>query len=403
MALNDLAVRRAKPQDKPYKLFDGAGLFLEVTPAGGKHWKLKFRVANKERKLSIGPYPEISLAEARNKTSDARRQLAAGSDPAQQKQAEKRAKKLTAGNSFEMVAREFMKVRMADKAPSTIRKKTELMEKNLFPSLGLRPVNEITAPELLATIRKVEARGALEIAHRCSQTCSQVFRYAVATGLAERDPAADLRGALKPVVVKHHAAVTDPLEVGKLLRAIDGYIGTYAVRCALQLAPLVFTRPGELRKAEWTEFDLDKAEWNIPAAKMKMREPHLVPLSTQAVTILRELHKLTGTDHYVFPSVRTGKRPISDNTLNAGLRRIGYDHNEMTTHGFRAMARTILDEVLDVRPELIEHQLAHAVKDPMGRAYNRTKHLAARREMMQQWADYLDEQRKGAKVIALGQ
>jgi integrase len=267
--------------------------------------------------------------------------------------------------------------------------------------MGGRPVGDITAPELLTVLRRIESRGALETAHRALRNSGQVFRYAIATGRAERNPAADLRGALPPVKTKHLAAMTDPQGVGALLRAIDGYQGTFVVKCALRLAPLVFLRPGELRKAEWAEFDLAAACWNIAGARMKMKNPHLVPLARQALAILRELHVLTGAGQYVFPSIRAASRPMSENTVNGALRRLGFSGNEICGHGFRAMARTILDEVLNVRPDIIEHQLAHAVRDPNGRAYNRTRFLAERRKMMQQWADYLDSVKASAEVIPL--
>jgi integrase len=273
------------------------------------------------------------------------------------------------------------------------------MERDLFPWIGKRPISEIKAPELLGALRRVESRGALESARRLKIIAGQVFRYAVATGRAERDPSGDLKGALAPPQERHHAAITDPKDVAPLLRAIDGYQGHFVVKCALRLAPLFFVRPGELRHAEWAEIDLDEAIWNIPAHKMKMKQAHIVPLCKQAVEILTELKKLTGASRYVFPSGRTYARPMSENAILAALRRMGYDKDTMTGHGFRAMARTILDEVLQVRPDFIEHQLAHAVRDPNGRAYNRTAHLIERRKMMQTWADYLDGLKDGAVVI----
>jgi len=286
-------------------------------------------------------------------------------------------------------------------APSHGDKIIRRLERDVFPWLGARAIAGINAPELLTTLRRIEDRGAVETAHRALQNCGQVFRYAIATGRAERDPTGDLRGALPPVKQTHHAAITDPKAIGELLRAIDGYEGSFVTKCALCLAPLVFVRPGELRNAEWTEINLDLGEWNIPAERMKMREPHLVPLSTQTIKILRELYALTGNGRYVFPGARSSKRPMSDNAILAALRRMGIPKDEMTGHGFRAMARTILDEVLGVRPDYIEHQLAHAVRDPNGRAYNRTAHLAERKKMMQQWADYLDSLKDGGNVVAL--
>jgi integrase len=393
--LSEAQVRKAKPQEKPYKLFDGNGLFLLITPSGGKLWRFRYRFSGKEKLLAIGSYPEISLSEAREKRLMARKDVVAGIDPGEVKKARKAA--LTDGleNSFEVVAREWHRkfsLNWSDVHASTTIRRLEL---NVFPWIGARPIADINAPELLAVLRRVESRGAQETAHRIKSICGRVFRYAVATGRAKRDPAADLKGALPPVKKSHLAAITDPVKVADLLRAIDGYQGSLRIKCALRLAPLVFVRPGELRQAEWTEIDLEKAEWNIPATRMKIKEPHLVPLATQAIAILRELQPLTGQGRYVFPSVRSFGRPMSNNTINAALRLLGYGKDEMTGHGFRAMARTILDEVLQVRPDFIEHQLAHAVRDPNGRAYNRTAHLGERRKMMQDWADYLDRLKLG--------
>jgi integrase len=277
------------------------------------------------------------------------------------------------------------------------------LELDVFPVIGNRPIGEIKAPGLLAMLQRIESRGALETAHRVRTVCSQIFRYAVVTGRVDRDPAADLKGALPPYKKSHLAAITEPAKVADLLKSIDGYQGSFVVKCAMQLAPLVFVRPGELRQAEWSEFDLDAAEWHIPAERMKMKEPHLVPLSKQAVAILRELQALTSRSVYVFPSARSNARPMSNNAINAALRRMGFEKDEMTGHGFRAMARTILDEVLQFRPDFIEHQLAHAVRDPNGRAYNRTAHLSERKNMMQVWADYLHGLKTGAKVIPIRQ
>jgi len=310
-----------------------------------------------------------------------------------------KAAKIQDENTFEVVAREwhtkFATTWTLVHAAMILRR----LELNVFPWIGVRPIIDIKAPELLRVLRRIESRGALETAHRVRIICGQVFRYAVATGRADRDPVADLRGAIPPVKSKHFSAMTDPVKVAGLLRAIDGYEGSFVTRCALRLAPLLFVRPGELRQAEWAEIDLDAAEWNIPAEKMKTRDAHLLPLARQAVEILKELQPVSGSGKYVFPSARSPLRPMSNNAVLAALRRMGIDKDEMTGHGFRAMARTILDEVLQVRPELIEHQLAHAVRDPLGRAYNRTKHLPERRRMMQTWADYLDGLKAGAKVI----
>ena len=412
MPLTDTVIRNAKPgynqvtqkpadPTKPYKMGDAGGLYLEIAPSGGKWWRFKYRYAGKEKRLSLGVYPDISLKDARQRRDDARKLLANDIDPGENRKAIKAAKVERAGNSFEVIAREWFAKQSAIWTDNHSSRIIQRLERDIFPWIGGRPIADITAQELLSVLRRIEARGAVETAHRALQNCGQVFRYAIATGRAERDPSPDLKGALPPVKQSHHAAITDPKAIGELLRAIDDYHGQFVTKCALRLAPLFFVRPGELRKAEWSEIDLDKAEWNIPAARMKMREPHLVPLSLQASAILRELHPLTGHSKFVFPGARTNGRPMSDNAILAALRRMGFAKDEMSGHGFRAMARTILDEVLQVRPDYIEHQLAHAVRDPNGRAYNRTAHLAERRKMMQQWADYLDKLKAGAEIIPL--
>lgn len=399
--LSDMQVSRAKSQAKDVKLFDGGGLFLMITPTGGKLWHFKYRFDGKEKKLSFGSYPSISLSDARQRREDAKKLLANGVDPSEIKKAQKAATVAVTENAFEIVAREWHTKFSGSWSPSHAETTLRRIELDVFPVLGARPVGEIKAMELLTMLRRIESRGALETAHRVRTICGQVFRYAVATGRAERDPAVDLKGALPPYKKGHLAAITDPKAVIPLLRAIDGYQGSFVVKCALQLAPLFFVRPGELRQAEWSEFDFEKAEWNIPAERMKMKVAHLVPLSIQALNVLQELQTLTGRSKYLFPCHRSYARPMSNNAINAALRRMGFDKDEMTGHGFRAMARTILDEVLQVRPDYIEHQLAHAVRDPNGRAYNRTAHLAERIKMMQQWADYLDNLKNGAKVIQL--
>jgi len=401
MTLTDVAIRKAKPADKTQRLFDGRGMYLELSPAGGKWWRLKYRFGGKEKRLSLGTYPDTGLSEAREKRDAARKLLAAGVDPGEQRKAAKAAGEERAANSFEVVAREWhakQSVSWVDLHASRIMLR---LENDIFPWLGSRPIADITAKELLATVNRIVDRGAVESAHRVLQNCGQVFRYAIATGRAERNPAADLRGALPPVKQTHHAAIIEPNAIGGLLRAMDAYNGSLVTKCALRLAPLLFVRPGELRHAEWSEFDLDGAQWNIPAEKMKMREPHLVPLSPQAVAILREIRALTGRGRYVFPSARSPQRPMSNNAVLSALRRMGYATDEMSGHGFRAMARTVLDEVLHFRPDYIEHQLAHAVKDPNGRAYNRTAHLAERHKMMTSWADYLDTLKVGGKIIPM--
>lgn len=399
MPLTDTAIRKAKPSGKPFKMFDERGLFLLISAAGGKWWRLNYRFEGKQKTLSMGVYPEISLKDARARRDAARKLLAQGIDPSDNRKAVKSGRMERAANSFEVVAREWYAKYSPNWAKTHADKIIQRLERDVFPWLGARPVAEIAAPELLAAMRRIEARGALESAHRTLSNCGQVFRYAVATGRAERDPSGDLRGALPPYKRDHFAAITDPKRVGQLLREIDGYQGTFAVNCALRLAPLVFVRPGELRMAQWADIDLDAAEWRYTARKTDT--PHIVPLATQAVAILRELHAVTGHGQYLFPGGRSPKRAMSDNAILAALRRIGIAKEEMSGHGFRAMARTILDEVLGVRPDLIEHQLAHAVRDPNGRAYNRTAHLPARRKMMQQWADYLDKLKVGADVIPI--
>jgi integrase len=397
MPLTDTAIRNAKPGDKPSKLFDERGLFLLVTPTGGKWWRLKYRFDGKEKLLSLGTYPDVGLKVARERRDDARKLLADGIDPGENRKATKAAKQERAANSLEVVAREWYAKMAPNWAEHHGDRIIRRFERDIFPWIGGRPIAEVTAPELLAMVRRIEDRGALETAHRALQNCGQVFRYAVATGRAERDPTGDLKGALPPVKGEHFAAVTEPDQVAKVLRALDGYEGTFTVACALRLAPLVFVRPGELRKAEWADIDLGAAEWRYIVTKTNT--PHIVPLATQAVAILRELHALTGAGRYVFPGARSNGRPMSDNAILAAMRRMGIPKDEMSGHGFRAMARTILDEVLGFRPDFIEHQLAHAVKDPNGRAYNRTAHLGERRKMMQAWADYLEKLKAGAEVL----
>lgn len=399
MALTAIRIKNEKPTDKPKKLSDGGGLFLLVQPNGSRYWRLSYRFAGKQKTLALGVYPDVSLLDARKRRDDARKLLADDVDPGENRKASKVAGVTRAANSFEVVAREWHGKFSPGWAASHSSKIIRRLEENIFPWIGSRPIAEISAPELLGCIRRIEARGILETAHRTLQHCGQVFRYAVQTGRAERDPSGDLRGAIPPVRDKgHFAAVTEPKQVAQLLRTLDGYQGTLVVTSALRLAPLVFVRPGELRKAEWADFDLVAAEWRYTVTKTK--QDHIVPLSTQAVAILRELYALTGTGRYVFPGARSNGRAMCDNAILAAMRRMGIGKDEMSGHGFRAMARTVLDEVLGVRPDLIEHQLAHAVRDPLGRAYNRTTHLPERKKMMQQWADYLDKLKAGAEVIS---
>ena len=400
MSLTDKSIRTARHSDKAVRLFDGGGLYLEFAPKGGKWWRLKYRFGGKEKRFSLGVYPHVTLKQARERRDEAKKLLANGIDPSVQRKASNAAVTERAANSFEAIAREWFASFSRKWVKGHSDKVLRRLEHNVFPYLGARPIAEITTPELLVVLRKVEGRGAIETAHRTKQNCSQVFRYAVATGRAERDPTVELRGALTPVRERHHPTITDPKAIGALLRAIDGYDGSLVTRCALQLAPLTFVRPGELRRAEWPEFDFDKAEWRIPADRMKMREQHIVPLSTQAVAVLMELQPLTGRNRYVFPGARTNGRPMSENTVNAALRRLGYASDQMTGHGFRSMASTLLNEQGWHR-DAIERQLAHAERDNVRAAYNYAEHLPERRRMMQAWSDYLDTLANGAQVIAL--
>jgi integrase len=401
MPLTDTVIRNAKPGGKTAKLFDERGLYLEISPNGGKWWRLKYRFDGKEKRLSLGVYPDVALKMARERRDEARKLLANGIDPSENRKAQKSARADRAANSFEAVAREWFAKYSPNWAASHASKIIQRLEKDIFPWLGGKPIAEITAPDLLTVLRRIENRGALDTSHRAHQNCGQIFRYGIATGRCDRDPAADLRGALAPAKHEHFASITEPAAVGELLRAIDGFRGTLVVQNALKLAPLFFVRPGELRQAAWEQFDFDKREWRYFVTKTKSE--HLVPLAKQAVAILQELYPLTGGGKFVFPG-RDPKKPMSDAALNAALRRMGYDtKTEITGHGFRAMARTILHQELGVKPEVIEHQLAHRVPDALGTAYNRTKFLKERRAMMQQWADYLDKLKAGAEVIPLPQ
>ena len=400
MALTDTFVKNVKATDSDVgiKHADGQGLYLHVKPAG-KYWRMSYRFDGKQKTLALGTYPEVSLLKARDRRTAARALLADGIDPGAAKREEKQAKLSAAANTFELVAREWLAKTAAERMTSTHGKVTKWLEKDVFPWIGEMPMSAIGPRDVLAALRKMEARGALDSVQRVKQICGQVFRYAVASGSAERDVTQDLKGALAKHVAGHFAAITEPKQAGDLMRAIFSYQGHPYTVAALKLSPLVFVRPGELRTAEWAEIDLDAAEWRIPGSKMKMKVDHLVPLSRQAVELLRTVKPLTGHGKYVFPSLRTSERPMSENTINGALRGMGIAEDVHSAHGFRAMARTIMDEVMIERVELIEHQLAHAVKDTNGRAYNRTSHLSARVAMMQRWADYLDKLRIGAEVI----
>lgn len=396
MALTDTFIRQVKHSGNTAgdKHSDAQALYLLVNKAG-KYWRMNYRLDGKQKTLALGVYPDVTLAEARRLRDDARKKIKDGSDPVQAKRQAKAARALAVSSTFESMARAYLAKVAPNRTPSTLEKNTTWLERNVFPIIGAAPIADITPRDMLAVLQKIEARGAIESAHKIKQLCGQVFRFAVASGLAERDVTADLRGALSAVPKAHYAAITDPAEVGPLLRAIHAYSGHPYAQAALKLSPLLFVRPGELRAAEWAEIDLAAGEWRIPGAKMKMGVDHVVPLARQAVEILRAVHPMSGHGKYVFPSIRTDDRCMSENTVNAGLRSMGYDKDMITAHGFRATARTILDEVLGERVDLIEHQLAHAVRDTNGRAYNRTAHLPARREMMQRWADYLEKLQSG--------
>jgi len=395
MPLTDIAIRNAKPTDKQYKMVDGDGMHLLVSTKGGKYWRLDYRFNGKRKTISLGVYPEVKLKSARKRREEARELVAHGVDPS----THRKVQKATAGrDTFEAIAREWYAKHSPLWSESHGKRILRRFEKDLFPWLGNRPIVQITAPELLSVLRRIEKRGAIETTHRAHQNCGQVFRYAIATGRAERDPSGDLRGAIPPAKEKHHPSISNTKQIGGLLRAIDGYEGTLVTKCALQIAPLVFVRPGELRHAEWAEFDIPNKEWRIPAEKMKMKAPHIVPLSDQVIEILNEIRPLTGCDNgkYVFPSVRSVKRPMSENTVNAALRRMGYSKDEMTGHGFRSIASTRLNE-MGWNRDAIERQLAHAERDNVRAAYNYAEHLDERRKMMQAWADYLDDLKKPSK------
>ena len=388
MKLTASQIKSAKATNKPIKLADGRGLYVLVKLNGAKYWRLKYRFAGKEKLLALGVFPAVSLAQARLLCAEAKALLAANRDPSLTKQIQKNLLQNESQDTFEAVANEWFAAKIADKSESYKARTWRILEKDLFPRIGQISAGDLTGQMLLAALRAIEVRT-IDIAHRAKLTVSQVMRYAVATGRADRDIAADLTGALKPRSVKHAATLLDPSEIGQLLRSIDAYSGSLIVKSALQLSPLLFVRPGELRTMEWKEIDWETARWEIPAEKMKMRQPHIVPLASQSLDVLRQIHPLTGRGDYVFPSARKGGRPLSDNGVRTALRSLGYTNEQITPHGFRAMARTLLDEELKYRVDYIEHQLAHAVKDPLGRAYNRTKHMDERVEMMQRWGDFL--------------
>jgi integrase len=387
--LTATAVKQAKPRTKAYSLSDGGWLYLFVKPNGTKAWRFNYRINGKQKTLAIGIYPDISLKAARDKHKEARENLANGIDPNAAKQAQKAADQGAFANSFEVVALEWLQKRGA-KSEGGDKRLNRLLQKDLFPYIGKRPISKITSPDLLKALRRIESRGAVNTAHRAKQAAGMVFRYAAATGRAERDPSVDLKDALAQPKRTHFKSITEPAEIGPLLTAINNYRGTPVVMAALKLSPLFFCRPGELRHLEWSEVNFSESRIELPASKMKMKESHIIPLASQAIEILKELLPITGRGKFVFPSARGASRPLSDNGVRTALRTLGYTNDQISPHGFRAMARTILDEVLNFPVDWIEHQLSHAVRDANGRAYNRTKHLMQRRGMMQTWADYLD-------------
>ena len=397
MTLTDTQIRKVKSREKSFKLADGKGLFLVVQPNNSKYWRFRYWFSGREKLLSIGVYPEVTLAGARKKRDEAVQMLADDIDPGMAKQLKKRARKLGPENSFESVAREWH-IKFSSKWTAEYGEKVlRALEMNIFPWLGNRPMNEINALELLLVLRRVENRGAIDTTHRLRQYCGNIYRYAIVTGRADRDVSADLRGAIPPVKTRHYASIIDPKAIGGLLRAIRGYNGHLVTRCALQLAPLTFVRAGELRKAEWSEFNFETAEWKIAARRMKMKVVHIVPLSAQAIAVLREIQALTGDGKYVFPCLRSPDRPMSENAILAALRRLGYAKDEMTGHGFRSMASTLLNEQGWNR-DAIERQLSHSERDSIRAAYNYAEYLPERRRMMQHWADYLDELTNSQKM-----
>ena len=399
MALTDTAIRNAKPRSKPYKLSDSLGLFVLVQPSGGKLWRLKYRFDGREKKLGFGAYPEVSLIAARKQRDRARELIAAGKDPSREKQQAKHRAMASAANTFGEIAREFIDKRRREGLSESTADKSEYYISRMGPVIARLPIAEIAAPDLLAVLRRIEAKGNYETAGRVLQLAGRVFRYAVATARLASDPSRDLRGALTAPQPQHYGAIVEAKRAGELLRAIDGYEGQFVTKLAMQLAPHVFVRPGELRHAEWSEIDLETRLWTIPAEKMKMGKAHLVPLSRQSVEWFRQIHAITGPAGYVFPSIRTRLRPMSENTINAGLRRLGFTGDEMTAHGFRAMASTLLNESGKWNPDAIERALAHGDEDKVRAAYHRGTHWKERVEMAQWWSDYLDQLRKGADVV----
>ena len=397
MALTDTAIRNAKPQVKSIKLSDADGLYLLLNPNRSKWWRLDYRFEGKRKTLSMGVYPDVSLKLARERCREARSLLAVGTDPGEQRKAERQAKSEAGSNTFEALAREWMATRGKEWTESYASKTKSALERNAFPAIGRKPITEITAPDVLAMLRAIESRGIVDMAHRIQQHCGAIFRYAIATGRAINDPVPSLKGALSTVRQEHYAALTDPVEFAQLLRDIEGYRGEATTKAAMQLLALTFQRTKEVRFAEWAQFDLEAALWRIPAEIMKMREAHIVPLSTQAIEVLKRMQAITGGGRLVLPSSTSRERPISENTVVYALARMGYK-GRMTGHGFRSVASTLLNEQ-GFRSDLIERQLAHAEKNAVRAAYNRAEYLPERKKMMQEWADYLDKLKAGAEVI----
>jgi len=406
--LTDIQIRNAKPRERDYKLNDGLGLYVLVTKSGGKLWRFNFRLHDKNKTLALGAYPALSLTKARAKRDEARQNLAEGFDPGKLKQENKQQAQENQSNTFQKLAEEWLIHRIDHLAPRTLEMIERRLRRDVFPVIGSTPLSELTPKIILdKVLMPIETRGAVDLVHRIRSTISQILRYGVAKGRCDRDITTDLRGALKPIKHKHHAAfdkengTTDPNKVAGLLRAIDDFEGSLVVKCALKFHPYVATRPGELRHAEWQEINFENKLWSIPAGRMKMKKPHLVPLSEPALQVLRELHLVTGSGKYLFPSIRSTAKPISDNAMNAALRRMGFTKEDFVSHGWRAVFRTLADEILHERLDIIEAQLAHQVKDALGRAYNRTSFIKERHQLMDRWGKYLDQIKPGAKIIPL--
>lgn len=390
MKLSDTVIRKAKPKTKIYKMADGGGLFLQFQPNGSKYWRLFYRFEGKQKLLALGVYPDVPLKLARERRDAARKLLANSIDPNENRKAKKKTRSDSLENSFEVVAREWLASYMKNKTASHSEKVIRRLELYIFPWIGNKPIADITPPEVLSTVKRIESLGKIETAHRALNVCGQVFRYAVQTGRAERDVTADLKGAIPPHEVKHYPTFTEPKDIAKFLRDTDGLRSGFTVKCALKMATMLFVRPGELRMAKWKDIDLDAAEWRYVVSKTKT--DHIVPLCKQVIAILRELHPSSGYGEYVFQAARDPQKPMSDGTVNSAIRRLGYcTKTQITGHGFRAMARTALHERLEIDPHIIEHQLAHRVPDALGQAYNRTKFIKQRKVIMQTWADYLDQ------------